>query len=76
MRTETGSVRPPAALPRPAWGGIATSGADALHGRPTMAGMTADAARADPGARLTAEAAYGLPLFGAAGVGTPTSGLA
>ena len=59
----------------PAWGGTATSGAHALHSRPTMAGLTADAARADPGARLTAEAAYGLPLFGAAGVGTPYLGL-
>ena len=59
----------------PAWGGTATSGADALHGRPTMAGLTADAARADPGARITAEAAYGLPLFGTAGVGTPYLGL-
>ena len=59
----------------PAWGGTATSGAHALHSRPTMAGLTADAARANPGARLTAEAAYGLPLFGAAGVGTPYLGL-
>ena len=59
----------------PAWGGTATSGAHALHSRPTMAGLTADAARADPGARITAEAAYGLPLFGAAGVGTPYLGL-
>ena len=59
----------------PAWGGTATSGADALHSRPTMAGLTADAARADSGARITAEAAYGLPLFGAAGVGTPYLGL-
>ena len=58
----------------PAWGGTATSGADALHSRPTI-GLTADAARADPGARITAEAAYGLPLFGAAGVGTPYLGL-
>ena len=59
----------------PAWGGTATSGAHALHSRPTIAGLTADAARADPGARITAEAAYGLPLFGAAGVGTPYLGL-
>ena len=59
----------------PAWGGTATSGADALHGRPTMAGLTADAAQAHPRARITAEAAYGLPLFGAAGVGTPYLGL-
>ena len=59
----------------PAWGGTATGGAHALHSRPTIAGLTADAARADPGARITAEAAYGLPLFGAAGVGTPYLGL-
>ena len=59
----------------PAWGGTATGGAHALHSRPTIAGLTADAARVDPGARITAEAAYGLPLFGAAGVGTPYLGL-
>ena len=57
----------------PAWGGTATSSADALHGRPSMPGPSWTPPAPTP-ARLTAEAAYGLPLSGATGVGPPTSG--
>ena len=56
----------------PSWGGQATSGAEALWGRETMAGM-APGGVAD-GTRLDAEVGYGLPV-GSRFVGTPTVGV-
>ena len=56
----------------PSWGGEATSGAEALWGRETMAGM-AHGGVAD-GTRLDAELGYGLPV-GSRFVGTPTVGV-
>ena len=56
----------------PSWGGQATSGAEALWGRETMAGM-AHGGVAD-GTRLDAELGYGLPV-GSRFVGTPTVGV-
>ena len=57
----------------PSWGGRATSGAEALWGRETMAGM-AHGGVAD-GTRLDAELGYGLPV-GSRLVGTPRVGIA
>ena len=56
----------------PSWGGQATSGAEALWGRETMAGM-AHGGLAD-GTRLEAEVGYGLPV-GRRFVGTPRVGV-
>ena len=56
----------------PSWGGQATSGAEALWGRETMAGM-AHGGVAD-GTRLEAEVGYGLPV-GSRFVGAPTFGV-
>ena len=56
----------------PSWGGQATSGAEALWGRETMAGM-AHGDVAD-GTRLEAEVGYGLPV-GSRFVGTPRVGV-
>ena len=56
----------------PSWGGQATSGAQALWGRETMAGM-AHGGRA-AGNRLEAELGYGLPVGGRL-VGTPRFGI-
>ena len=56
----------------PSWGGEATSGAEALWGRETMAGM-AHGGVAD-GNRLNAEVGYGLPV-GSRFVGTPRVGV-
>ena len=56
----------------PSWGGQATSGAEALWGRETMAGM-AHGGVAD-GTRLEAEVGYGLPV-GSRFVGTPRVGV-
>ncbi len=56
----------------PSWGGEATSGAEALWGRETMAGM-AHGGVAD-GTRLDAEVGYGLPV-GRRFVGTPRVGV-
>ena len=56
----------------PSWGGQATSGAEALWGRETMAGL-APGGIAD-GTRLEAEVGYGLPV-GSRFVGTPTLGV-
>ena len=52
----------------PSWGGEATSGAQALWGRDTMAGMAPGQSLA--GNRLEAEFGYGLPVGGQL-VGTP-----
>ena len=56
----------------PSWGGQATSGAQALWGRETMAGMAHGGASA--GNRLQAEMGYGLPV-GSRLVGTPRFGV-
>ena len=56
----------------PSWGGQATSGAEALWGRETMAGMAQDGVA--NGSRLDAEVGYGLPL-GSRFVGTPRIGV-
>ena len=56
----------------PSWGGEAASGAEALWGRETMAGM-APGGVAD-GTRLDADVGYGLPV-GSRFVGTPTVGV-
>ena len=52
----------------PSWGGQATSGAEALWGRETMAGMAPVGVA--QGNRLDGEVGYGLPL-GSRFVGTP-----
>ena len=57
----------------PSWGGQATSGADALWGRDTMAGLGAPGGLAS-GNRLDAELGYGLPV-GRRFVGTPRFGV-
>ena len=57
----------------PSWGGQATSGAEALWGRETMAGLANGSFAA--GHRLNAEVGYGLPV-GSRFVGTPQVGLA
>ena len=57
----------------PSWGGQATSGADALWGRDTMAGLGTPGGLA-PGNRLDAELGYGLPV-GSRFVGSPRFGL-
>ena len=61
-----------AARVAPSWGGRATSGAEALWGRETMAGM-ANGGVAAAGDRLDAEVGYGLPV-GSRLVGTPRVG--
>ena len=56
----------------PSWGGQATSGAQALWGRETMAGMAQGGMAS--GNRLAAELGYGLPV-GSRLVGTPRFGI-
>ena len=56
----------------PSWGGQATSGARALWGRETMAGMAHGSMAS--GNRLEAELGYGLPVGGRL-VGTPRFGI-
>ena len=60
-----------AAKVAPSWGGQATSGAEALWGRETMAGAANGGAAS--GNRLESEVSYGLPL-GRRFVGTPRVG--
>ena len=55
----------------PSWGGEATSGAEALWGRETMAGMAHGGFA--QGSRLDGEVGYGLPV-GSRLVGTPRAG--
>ena len=55
----------------PSWGGQATSGAEALWGRETMAGMAHGGVAS--GNRLDGEVGYGLPV-GSCFVGTPRVG--
>ena len=56
----------------PSWGGDARSGADAMWGRETMAGLAHNAAV--NGTRLDTEIGYGLPV-GNRFVGTPRAGI-
>ena len=56
----------------PSWGGQATSGAEALWGQETMAGMAHGSLAS--GNRLDGEVGYGLPV-GRRFVGTPTLGV-
>ena len=56
----------------PSWGGQATSGAEALWGRETMAGMAHGSLAS--GNRLDADIGYGLPV-GSRFVGTPRFGV-
>ena len=58
----------------PAWGGDAMSGAEALWGRESMAGISHDPLRNGGGQRLDTEAGYGLPI-GSRFVGTPRAGV-
>ncbi len=60
-----------AARVAPSWGGQATSGAEALWGRETMAGMAHGGVAS--GNRLDGEVGYGLPV-GSCFVGTPRVG--
>ena len=55
----------------PSWGGQATSGAEALWGRQTMAGLASGGVAS--GNRLDGEVGYGLPM-GRRFVGTPRVG--
>ncbi len=55
----------------PSWGGQAASGAEALWGRDTMAGMAHGAVA--QGSRMDAEVGYGMPV-GSRFVGTPRVG--
>ena len=55
----------------PSWGGQATSGAEALWGRQTMAGLASGGVAS--GNRLDGEVGYGLPM-GSRFVGTPRVG--
>ena len=57
----------------PSWGGQATSGAQALWGRETMAGVAAAGGPA-AGRRLEAALGYGMPVVGRF-VGTPRVGI-
>ena len=56
----------------PSWGGQATSGAQALWGQETMAGMPQGGVAS--GNRLEAELGYGMPVWGRL-VGTPRFGI-
>ena len=58
----------------PAWGGDAMSGAQALWGRESMAGMSHDPLMNGGGQRLDTEVGYGLPI-GSRFVGTPRAGV-
>ena len=58
----------------PAWGGESMSGAEALWGRESMAGMGQDPLMSSGGQRLDTEVGYGLPI-GSRFVGTPRAGV-
>ena len=58
----------------PAWGGDATSGAEALWGQETMGGMNDPLLAGAGGSRLDTEVGYGLPI-GRHFVGTPRVGV-
>ena len=58
----------------PAWSGDAMSGAEALWGRESMAGMSHDPLMNGGGQRLDTEVGYGLPI-GSRFVGTPRAGV-
>ena len=58
----------------PAWGGDAMSGAEALWGRESMAGMSHNPLMNGGGQRLDTEVGYGMPI-GSRFVGTPRAGV-
>ncbi len=58
----------------PAWGGDSMSGAEALWGRESMAGMGNDPLMNGGGQRLDTEVGYGMPI-GSRFVGTPRAGV-
>ena len=58
----------------PAWGGESMSGAEALWGRESMAGMSHDPLMNGGGQRLDTEMGYGVPI-GSRFVGTPRAGV-
>ena len=58
----------------PAWGGDAMSGAEALWGRESMAGISHDPLMNGGGQRLDTEVGYGMPI-GSRFVGTPRAGV-
>ena len=58
----------------PSWGGSATSGAEALWGRETMAGLAPGRLAAVAGNRFAAQVGYGMPV-GSRFVGTPRLGV-
>ena len=58
----------------PAWGGESMSGAEALWGRESMAGMGHEPLRGGGGQRLDSEVGYGMPI-GSRFVGTPRAGV-
>ena len=58
----------------PAWGGDVMSGAEALWGRESMAGMGNDPLMNGGGQRLDTEVGYGMPI-GSRFVGTPRAGV-
>ena len=58
----------------PAWGGESMSGAEALWGRESMAGIGHDGLMGSGGQRLDTEVGYGLPI-GSRFVGTPRAGV-
>ena len=58
----------------PSWGASSPGGMAALMARETLVGLAADS-RAAAAGRLEAEAAYGLPVLGGRGTGTPYLGL-
>ena len=62
---------------RQSWGGSPAGGMDALLGRETLEGLTADDDNASPGSgRLEAELGYGIAMFGGGFTGTPYLGFA
>ena len=78
---DLGQLQPNAVYPTrlhgrvsPAWGGDAMSGADALWGRESMAGIGHDPLMSSGGQRLDTEVGYGLPI-GNRFVGTPRAGV-
>ncbi len=58
----------------PAWGGESMSGAEALWGRESMAGISHDPLMNGGGQRLDTEVGYGMPI-GSRFVGTPRAGV-
>ena len=61
---------------RQSWGGSPAGGMDALLGRETLAGLTADDNASAGSGRLEAELGYGIAMFGGGFTGTPYLGFA